>query len=335
MTRLGALFVSSRRSIVSLFGLSVLSLALVQCGHPSHLFTMQVSPQTAAMTSFGETVQFKALGTYLTGNASGVQDVTNQVTWASSDANVATINPSGLATAVAAGSTTITASMQSSSGGLVTATAALTVSATVAPRDLTSITVIPGGQIGAPGEMATLGESTQFIAIGNYSGSPATVDLTDQVAWQSSDVKVATINAAGLAIGNNVGTTTITARATAKSGAIIVGGTTLTEQASGGGVPLPALTVYEVGLGSGSVAIPTVGTCTPTTGPAECTGNFVLGTTVTLTATPASGSCFAGWSANCIPDSPGSPPACVSSAASCSVVMNNNEPVGAIFNKLP
>jgi hypothetical protein len=124
----------------------------------------------------------------------------------------------------------------------------------------------------------------------------------------------------GLAIGNNLGTTTIIASATNKAGAVITGSTTLTEESPGGGGSLPALTVYEGGLGSGSVEIPTAGTCTPSTSPAECTGDFVLNSTVTLTATPAG---FGGWSANCTPIT----------STSCQVVMNNNRPVGAIFNK--
>jgi len=224
--------------------------------------------------------------------------------------SVSTISSSGLATAVGSGGTTITASV----GGTV-GSSSLAVSA-VAVHDLTSITVIPGTD---QQTVTSIGEPSQFIAIGTYTTSPMTEDLTNQVQWQSSDVKVATINSSGLALGNFSGTTTITAIGKSNSGASIAGTSTLTVGAPGG-VTLPALSVYEVGLGTGTVVSNPVGiNCTSGAG---CTGNFVLGSTVTLTATPAAGSTFGGWSSNCIPTSP----------TSCQVVMNNNEPVGAIFN---
>jgi hypothetical protein len=91
-------------------------------------------------------------------------------------------------------------------------------------------------------------------------------------------------------------------------------------------VPLPILSLYEVGLGTGTVVsspiIGSVGLNCSVAGAAGCTGNFPLGIVVTLTETPASGSTFGGWSANCMPIL----------ATQCTVAMNNNEPVGAIFN---
>jgi hypothetical protein len=200
---------------------------------------MQVNPQTATATYVGETVQFQALGQYLTGNSSAVQDVTNQVTWVSSTPGVATINSSGVATAVAGGSTTITASMESSAGTLVGATAILTVSPTAVPRDLVSVTIIPSNQ-----NLTTVGEPVQFTAIGNYSEAPATVDITSQATWNSSDTSVATINSAlGLATSVSGGTTTITASAKGNSGATIIGTATLTVSASAVPRDLVSITV--------------------------------------------------------------------------------------------
>lgn len=295
--------------------IAVLALfALNGCQSSPALSVIQVTPSSASLTTVGETVQFKAIGTFVHGShPQQTQDLSGQVTWSSSNPAVATVSSSGVVTAVGTGSTTITATMNSFSGPVLgTSTVDVTASAV---HDLVSIAVIPTGQT-----LSTLGEPSQFIAIGTFNTDPRTLDLTNQVSWQSSDVKVATVSSTGLALGNDVGNTTITAIGKSKSGADIAGTATLTEGPVGGGVVLPSLTIYTVGLGTGTVVSnPAVINCISGTG---CTASFVLGTTVTLTATPAAGSTFGGWSANCLPDS----------ATSCQITMNNNIPVGAIFN---
>lgn len=302
----------SRPAVLTAVLLSAaLSFSLVGCTQAPALVSIQIIPAGSSLTSFGQTLQFKAIGTYQRpDHPSTTNDITSQVAWASSQVSVATINASGLATAAGGGSTTITASI----GGTV-GTTTLGVSAT-AVHDLTSIAIIPSGQ-----PVTSVGESSQYIAIGTYTTSPMTVDLTNQVTWQSSDVKVATINAAGLAIANFTGTTTITAIGQAKSGAAITGTSSLTVSGSGGGVVLPALTVYSVGVGTGTITSAGAIINCPPAGGASCTASFPLGTSVVLTAAPATGSTFGGWSSNCIV-----------SGATCTITMNNNEAVGAIFN---
>jgi hypothetical protein len=140
-----------------------------------------------------------------------------------------------------------------------------------------------------------LGEPAQFIAIGNYNTDPLTADITHNVLWQSSDVEVATINSAGLALANDVRSTTITALGKASNGADIAGTSHVQVQAvADGSVLLPKLSVYEVGLGSGTVTSSDgVTSCTTSAASgAACTANYILGTKVTLTATPADGSTF-------------------------------------------
>ncbi len=76
--------------------------------------------------------------------------------------------------------------------------------------------------------------------------------------------------------------TNITALMTSPSGATITGTSNLSVDATGT-VNLPTLTVYRVGLGTGTVAsTPTDLVAAPV---AACTGNFVLNSIVTLTAT--------------------------------------------------
>src|SRR5262249_54727418 len=70
----------------------------------------------------GSTVQFTAIGTFGDGST---QNLTNSVSWNSSNTSVATVSGSGLASGVGGGSTTITASQ----GGITSNTVSLTVSA--------------------------------------------------------------------------------------------------------------------------------------------------------------------------------------------------------------
>lgn len=296
-------------SIVLALGLSV------GCGSKAELSSIQVTPGSADVSGPGATAQFKAVGTYTNGKNGNSynQDLTTQVNWSSSSTAVATVNSSGLATAVAAGVTTITAT--GGNGGIV-GTADMTVeNGSGTGHDLTSITIIPNVQA-----LTQQNETAQFIAIGTYTGSPATQDLTDQVTWSSSDVNVATINSSGLATSVNFGETTITALATVNGGAAITGTAALTVNSSGGGNGLPTLTVYKVGQGTGTVTSSPSGINCGSG--ASCTGNFQLNAPVTLTAVPAQGSTFGGWSANCTPtDQP-----------TCTVTMIDNQTVGAIFN---
>jgi cellulose 1,4-beta-cellobiosidase len=83
---------------------------------------------------------------------------------------------------------------------------------------------------------------------------------------------------------------------------------------SGGGTTY-SLAVTKSGSGSGTVSGGAIN-CGAT-----CSATFTAATTVTLTATAASGSSFAGWSG-----------ACTGTAATCAVSVNGAQAVGATFN---
>ncbi|HYD40787.1 MAG TPA: glycoside hydrolase family 3 C-terminal domain-containing protein, partial [Anaeromyxobacter sp.] len=79
-------------------------------------------------------------------------------------------------------------------------------------------------------------------------------------------------------------------------------------------------TVTKAGTGTGTVTSSPVGISCGAT----CSANFASGTAVTLTATAATGSWFAGWSG-----------ACTGSAATCVVTMNAARALTATFNAFP
>ena len=163
------------------------------------LSSIAVTPINPSIAK-GLTKQFIATGTY---SDNTTQIITSLVTWSSSSLPVATISnaagSNGLATSVAVGSTTITATL-----GAVSGTTTLTVTAAT----LSSIAVTPINPSIAKGL------TKQFTATGIYSDA-TTQDITSQVTWSSLDGTVATIsNAAGfngLATSVAVGSTTIKA----------------------------------------------------------------------------------------------------------------------------
>jgi len=309
------------RRTIHIICLAAFTSSLVYCAASHKLLFLSVAPSTASMSTARQTIQFKAEGTDVrvseVPRTPVTTDWTHRVTWSSSDPGVATIDPSALATGVAPGTTTITASATGMS-----ATATLTLSTPGQSQGtLSSIQIIPNSQT-----LITTGDSAQYIAIGTFSTAPTTQDMTGQVKWVSSDVNVATIGSTGIAVATGPGQATITALASAPNGAAISGTATLTSCTAG--TPgctvvnnLPALSVYGVGHGTGTVTSNPPGiNCNPSTGSVSgCTAYFPSGTAVQLMASPTG---FGGWSANCTP----------STLATCTVTVTINQTVGAIFN---
>ena len=276
--------------------------------------TLVITPATglASISVLGQTVQYHATETKQTGSGSlSTSDVTDSVTWGTSTPSVATISSSGLATAVSLGMASITAEAD---GILASSNLSVTAETGIAP----TVVIIPNSAAAV-----FIGETTQFLALGNLTTGGSTEDLTSQVKWFSSDVSIATIDQAGLAtaVAAGTGTTSITAIATLPSGSLITAVSSLSVTAQGGVVNLPTLAIYQVGQGTGVITDGNPGlTCNPQL---TCTGNFTKNATVTLTETPTAGDAFGGWSANCAPINQNQ----------CTIIMSNNETVGAIFNK--
>lgn len=179
---------------------SVLALVLSACSgggasskpptSPS-LRSISIAPASPSITA-GLTQQLTATGTFSDGST---QDLTNSVTWASSDTSIATVSASGLVTTKANGTALITATDGSISGS---------VNVTVTAAQLTSIAVAPSNP------SVAAGLTQQLTATGTFTDGSTQI-LTNSVTWASSDTSVATVNASGLVTTKVKGTTLVTA----------------------------------------------------------------------------------------------------------------------------
>ncbi|NKF22838.1 beta strand repeat-containing protein [Solimonas marina] len=176
--------------------------------------SISVTPVNSKLAA-GYSRQFTATGIYSDGSS---HDVTQTVTWSSSDESVATVSnaggSNGMVAAKVAGSTTISAV-----SGSVSGSAALTVT----NATLTSVGVTPANK------SIAVGTTQQYTATAVFSDG-TTIDYTSLAGWASSDANVATISndsgAVGLAKANNTGSTVITATVTKTDSSGAVSGTT-------------------------------------------------------------------------------------------------------------
>lgn len=154
--------------------------------------SIAITPSSATLAK-GLSTPLSATGTYSDGSTA---DITNAVSWASSDSAIASVDAAGVVSGVAEGSAGITAS----SSGVTSSVSTITVNA----ASLSSIEITP-----APAT-CNIGGTTTFSATAIYSDSSAG-DISGSVIWHSSDNTVATINANGIATGQDSGTTLISA----------------------------------------------------------------------------------------------------------------------------
>ncbi len=171
---------------------SCVVLFLAGCGNPSGLDSVQVTPAAQSLT-VGQTAQFTAVGIYGNASHSSTKNITSTVPWTSSIPAVATVSDSGVATAVSAGTTTITASAAAFNGG-TTSSATLVVTGSgggAAQGNLVSITIIPSTIT-----VGNLQDTGQFLAIGTFSTPPSVRDLTNPptTTWISSSPSVFPVN---------------------------------------------------------------------------------------------------------------------------------------------
>jgi len=154
------------------------------------LTSIAIAPLTASVP-VGVQQLFAATGTYSDGSTA---NVTSQAAWSVSSTSIATI-AGGVATGVAPGSTTVTATDSGVSG---------TATLTVVAKTVTAISVSPGSA-----DIA-VGGTQQFTATATYAdGTQGSV--TSSASWSVGNATYATVNSSGLAIGLAQGNTSVTA----------------------------------------------------------------------------------------------------------------------------
>lgn len=183
---------------------AVLSTATLGCGSSDVSSPRSSGPQSVASVSVDPPAATLIVGatqafTATTKDASGSTLSGRTVTWSSSDPSIASVSNTGVATAVAAGTTTITATSEGKTGS-----AAVTVSAAVATVSLTlSYATITAGQ--------TI--DAQAVA----RDGAGTVLANRTVTWSSSDPAIATVTSDGFVSTFAAGSVSITATVEGKS----------------------------------------------------------------------------------------------------------------------
>jgi len=162
---------------------------------PPAVATVTVSPATLNLD-----VGASATLTATVRDASGAPIPGKSVSWLSSNPAVVTVNPAGTVTALAEGTTQITASVDGVSG-----------SATITVHTLVGSVVVSPAAAALP-----VGGTVQLTAVPqSNTGTP----LPDRpVTWSTSSPVIATVSATGLVTAQGIGSATISASSEGKTG---------------------------------------------------------------------------------------------------------------------
>ena len=205
--------------------------------------SVAVTPASASVV-VGGTVQLAATARDAAGNV-----LTGRtVSWSSATPGVATIDANGLVTAVSAGTSVITATIDG-------VTASATITATAVP--VASVSVSPGSASLTTGSTVQLAATARDAAGNILTGRP--------VSWSSASPAVATVDGAGLATGVAPGSAVITAS---------VGGVTATATLTVTLVP-----VASVSIAPGSASVAAGGTVQLAATAKDASGNVLTGRT--------------------------------------------------------
>lgn len=151
--------------------------------------TVQIAP-TSVSVRIGTTVPLAALTLDAEGNTLSDRDIT----WSSGNPEIATVNAAGVVTGVAAGAATITATSETRKG---------TAAVTVTLNPVATITITPSND--------TLGVGTDQSLVATLRDAGGAVLTNRAIAWNSSNVQVATVSSTGVVTALSPGTAVMSA----------------------------------------------------------------------------------------------------------------------------
>lgn len=213
--------------------------------------SVAVSPTTTQLT-VGGSAQLTATARDASGNV-----ITGRpVTWSSSDASIATVSNTGLASALAAGTAQLTATIGGAHGS-----ATLTV--IVVP--VASVTVAPATSTIAVGATVQLSATAQDAGGNTLAGRLAT--------WASSNTSVATVDANGLVTAVSSGSASVTVTIEGKSAT--------------SAITVTAVPVASVAVTPATATVTEGATTTLTATSKDAQGNTLSGRAVTWTTSDA------------------------------------------------
>ena len=199
---------------------------------PPTIASLNVSPANPSAVA-GQGQQFTATGNYSNGSQ---QDLTKTASWSSSNTSISTIDASGMATTIQAGSTTIGATF-----GTVSGSTTLTVVA-AAPR-ITSLTPNTGTVGTAVTISGTNFGATQGTSTVTFNGTAATA-----TSWSATSIGVT------VPLGATTGNAVVTVAGQASNGVsftvIVLPPPSITSLAPNTGAPGTAVTISGANFGA-------------------------------------------------------------------------------------
>ncbi|MCM1467762.1 MAG: Ig-like domain-containing protein, partial [Alistipes sp.] len=169
-------------------------------GGDTPITAITVAPKTASV-KIGDTVP-------LTATLTPANTTQSAISWSSSEPSVATVDSNGKVTAVAEGTTTITA--VSAANSAISDTCEITVTANTSGGDIIAIT---GVTLDKKNASVKVGEEIDLTA----TVTPTNTTLSKVINWTSSNNNIATVDANGHVTAVSVGEATITAESAADS----------------------------------------------------------------------------------------------------------------------
>lgn len=214
--------------------------------------SVSVSSATASLY-VGQSVDLSATAKDSAGNT-----LTGRTgSWFTSNASIASVSSTGVVTAVAPGTTTITATVEGK-------TATATIAVSLVP--VASVTVGPSTATLYPGQTIDLGATARDSAGNTLTGRA--------IAWSTSDADIATVSSTGVVTAVAAGTATVTATVEGKTGTAVI--------------TAAVVPVVSVTLSSGDATLYQTATLDYDASAADSAGNSLTGRAVAWTSSNTS-----------------------------------------------